>query len=304
MKFKKIIKSSVISFLNKMPYVRGLYKQSLNCCFPNGHFYSPVVSIEDIKERADSIWQAVETPLINGIDLRTEAQKQLVKKFEAYYKELPFKPEKSAGLRYQFENGSYSYTDAIILYSFIRHFKPKRVIEIGSGYSSMVMLDTNELFFSNEIDLTFIEPYPNRLYALLKEGDLLTNKILTKKIQDVPLSVFDVLESGDILFIDSTHVSKTGSDVNFIMFHILPRLKAGVLIHFHDIFYPFEYPKEWVFQGRNWNEAYIIKAFLMYNAQFEIKLFSEYLHKFHGAIFESMPLCYSNLGGNLWLEKK
>ena len=118
------------------------------------------------------------------------------------------------------------------------------------------------------------------------------------------MDVFEKLNAGDILFVDSTDVSKTGSDVNYIMFEIIPILKSGVLIHFHDVFCPFEYPKEWVFQGRNWNEDYILKAFLMYNDRFEIKLFSEYLHKHHGDVFEAMPLFYKNHGGNLWIEKK
>ncbi len=92
--------------------------------------------------------------------------------------------------------------------------------------------------------------------------------------------------------------------MNYILFEILPRLKSGVLIHFHDIFYPFEYPRDWVFMGRNWNENYFLKAFLMYNNQFEIKLFSHYLHQHHSTVFKEMPLVYRNGGGNLWIEKE
>jgi hypothetical protein len=165
------------------------------------------------------------------------------------------------------------------------------------------MLDTNELFFKNQIDLTFIDPNPERLYSLMKESDKKKTKVIEKDVQLIPLNIFKKLQSGDILFIDSTHVSKTGSDVNYILFEILPILTSGVLIHFHDIFYPFEYPKEWVFNGFNWNEDYILRAFLMYNEKFEIKLFSDYLHKHHKDIFKEMPLCYNNTGGNLWLEK-
>ena len=115
--------------------------------------------------------------------------------------------------------------------------------------------------------------------------------------------LFDELAENDILFIDSTHVSKTGSDVNYILFEILPRLKPGVFIHFHDVFYPFEYPREWVFGGFNWNENYLLHAFLMYNETFEIKIFADYLHVHHKEIFKEMPLCYKNTGGNLWLQK-
>ena len=80
-------------------------------------------------------------------------------------------------------------------------------------------------------------------------------------------------------------------------------LKAGVMIHFHDVFYPFEYPKAWVFSGHNWNEDYLLKAFLMYNNSFEIRLFSEYIHRFHPQGFAEMPLTAKNFGGNLWIEK-
>ena len=99
-------------------------------------------------------------------------------------------------------------------------------------------------------------------------------------------------------------MAKTGSDENYILFEILPNLQNGVLIHFHDIFYPFEYRKELVFGGNNWNENYFLKAFLMFNNAFEIKLFSEYLHKHHPQAFEEMPLTAKNHGGNFWMQKK
>jgi hypothetical protein len=217
---------------------------------------------------------------------------------------MPFNANKQDHLRYQFENGSYSYTDAIVLYSMIRNLKPKRIIEVGSGHSSAVMLDTNELFFNNQINLTFIDPYPERLLSLLKEEDKINNTLIKSDVQLLDLKLFKELQEGDILFIDSTHVSKTGSDVNYILFEILPNLNEGVYIHFHDIFYPFEYPKEWVFNGRNWNENYILKAFLMHNADYKMILFSEYLHKFSKETFSKLPLCYNNHGGNLWLKKE
>lgn len=304
MGIKKSIIKKIKRYINTLPYVRTLYKQSLNSCFPNGHFYSPVIAIDTVKKRESQIWKNREIVGISGIDLRTEEQIKLAQQFEKYYAALPFKSKKQEKLRYQFENGSYSYTDGIVLYSMIRHIEPKQIIEIGSGHSSAVMLDTDELFFGNQINLTFIEPYPERLYSLMKEDDKGKNNVIVSDVQLVSLTVFEKLNAGDILFVDSTHVSKTGSDVNYILFEILPELKKGVIIHFHDVFYPFEYPKEWVFQGRNWNEDYILRAFLMYNKKFEIMLFSEYLHKHHKDVFKGMPLCYKNHGGNLWIEKK
>lgn len=298
------LKKEIQNLINKLPYVRGLYKQSLNSAHPNGHFYSPVILIDEIKKRESEIWKNVEIDGIQGIKLRTKEQKELISLFSEYYKEIPFKSYKQKNIRYQFENDYYSYTDAITLYSMIRHYKPKNIIEIGSGFSSAVMLDTNEIFFNNSINLTFIDPYADRLYSQMTLEDKNKFKVIESDVQLISLETFKKLQSGDILFIDSTHVTKTGSDVNYILFEILPILKKGVLIHFHDIFYPFEYPKEWVYKGLNWNEDYILKAFLMYNENFEIKLFSEYLHRHHKNIFKEMPLAYNNEGGNLWIEKK
>ena len=166
------------------------------------------------------------------------------------------------------------------------------------------MLDVNEHFFNNEIALTFVEPYPVRLNSLLKTSDKKQTNIVESFVQDVDLELFKTLKKDDILFVDSSHVVKTGSDVQHILFNILPILNSGVYIHFHDVFYPFEYPKKWVLNGFNWNEDYFLRAFLMYNNDFEIALFSDYLHKFHKSVFESMPLTYNNTGGNLWIRKK
>lgn len=302
------LKKQLKKFIYKLPFIKELYNENQrlkkSAYFPPGHYYSTIISVEEIKKREESIWNPEKIDGILGINLNTEQQLDLVKKFNKYYAEIPFGDNKNEAHRYYFDNGFYSYTDAIFLYSMIRYHKPKQIIEVGSGYSSSVMLDTNELFFDNQINLTFIEPYTERLNSLLKEKDKASTTIIESFVQSVPLEVFEKLNSGDILFIDSTHVVKTGSDVNYIIFEILPRLKSGVLIHFHDIFYPFEYPKEWVFNGWNWNEDYFLKSFLMYNNQFEIKLFGDYLHKHHKEIFETMPLCLKNTGGNIWLEKK
>src|SRR5690606_1842332 len=191
-------------------------------------------------------------------------------------KEMPFKAEKSEGLRYYFENSAYAYSDAIHLYCMLRHLKPRKLIEVGSGHSSCVTLDTNELFLGGSVETTFIEPYPELFMSLIKESDRAKINIVPTRLQDVDLSLFETLQANDILFIDSTHVSKINSDVNYIFFEILPRLASGVYIHFHDIFFPFEYPKAWVYEGRAWNEAYILRAFLQYNNAFSVVLMNTF----------------------------
>jgi predicted O-methyltransferase YrrM len=217
---------------------------------------------------------------------------------------LPFKDEKVPGLRYYFLNESYSYSDAIFLYCMIRKLKPKRIIEVGSGFSSCVTLDTNELYFNNQINCTFVEPYPALLKSLINEGDNSNVKIYELKLQDVPLDTFMKLNANDILFIDSTHVTKFNSDVNYVIHKILPALAEGVYIHFHDIFYPFEYPIEWLLEGRAWNEQYILRAFLEYNIKFKIVLFNTYLESvFPDKLKDRFPLLFKNTGGSIWIKK-
>lgn len=273
---------------------------------PPGHFYSPIPSLEEVKRDEDRIFVRDVEKMPLDIDFNIDLQMNFLEKFEANYSKLPlYGPDKKSDLRYYFENSAFSYFDAISLYNMIMIAKPKRIIEVGSGYSSCVTLDVNELFFDNKIKCTFIEPYPKLLVSLLKEEDLSNIELIGERLQTVSLDKFTVLEAGDILFIDSTHVSKTGSDVNYVIFDILPRLKSGVYIHFHDVFYPFEYPQEWVYEGRAWNEDYMLRAFLQNNSNFEIVFFNHFMSMFcKNEITKKMPLCLKNPGGSLWLRKK
>lgn len=268
---------------------------------PLGHFYSPVPSLKDVRENADSIFFK-DIKSLDGINLNLNYQVEMFNIFQNYYSELPFSNVKTERLRYHYENRGFEYADSIILYSMLRYFKPNKLIEVGCGYSSCVTLDVNELFLSNKVNCTFIEPYPELFKSLVHEGDVY--KIIEKRLQDVELQEFDNLEEGDILFIDSTHVSKVNSDVNYIIFNILPRLKKGVIIHFHDIFYPFEYPQQWIYDCVFWNEAYILRAFLQYNDSFEIIFFNNYFISSHREdVEEKMPLLNKDSGGSIWIRK-
>jgi len=271
--------------------------------YPPGHFYSPIPSLEEVRARDAEIFGAAPDE-IAGIDLNLQGQLELLEALMPYYAELPFTADEQEGLRYRFDNGFYSYSDAIFLYTMIRHFRPRRVIEVGSGYSSCVTLDTNELFFANRIHCTFIDPDFRPLRALLKPGDQARIRCLERKVQEVDLSTFDALTENDVLFVDSSHVSKIDSDLNHILFQILPRLRSGVLVHFHDVYYPFEYPRFVVYQGIAWNEAYLLRAFLQYNDAFRIQLFNTFLEHFHPErVYGAMPLCQQNPGGSLWLRR-
>ncbi len=276
----------------------------VNLDFAPGHYYSPIVNPKEIANRADVAFAIPKN--IKGIDLNKEAQMATLKQMVPYYNENTFPETKTEGKRYYFQNNYYSYSDSLFLYNIMRHNKPKRIVEVGSGFSSAVMLDTNDQFFDGAIKLTFVEPHPQRLYSLLNENDKKNTTIHVKNIQTIELETFDQLQENDILFIDSTHVSKADSDVNRIILEILPRLNKGVLIHFHDIFYPFEYPKDWVlgWQGFGWNETYLLKSFLLHNPDFKIELFNTYLEYFNEPWFaENMPKCLENRGGSIWIRK-
>lgn len=295
--------------IRMLPYV-GKMKQDLdryaNVMYPPGHYFSPVVSKEEMLADEQRIFGALPKQ-IPGIDLRESAQLELLQELAKLYPSVPFTPEPQNGYRYYFDNWKFSYSDAICLHLMIRHFKPRRIIEIGSGFSSTVMLDTNEHFFGNNIDLNFIEPYPDHFYSVIKPEDRQRNRIIPQRLQEVDPALFAELEPGDFLFVDSTHVSKTGSDVNRMLFDILPVVKPGVIIHFHDIFYPFEYPKDWVlgWAGFGWNEIYILRAYLTDNPNYKFLLFNTYLQQFHQQWFQQhMPLCLKNTGGSLWLQKQ
>lgn len=270
---------------------------------PPGHYYSPIPSMDDVRARERELFEDVPRT-ISGVDLNEQRQLELLGEFAGYYREMPFGEDKKDKHRYFLNNQFYSYTDGIILYCMLRHLKPKRIIEAGSGHSSCVILDTNELFLGGKASCTFVDPYPERLLSLLEDGDREKIEIIEKPLQEIDPGKFAELSSGDVLVIDSTHVSKIGSDVNHIFFQILPMLQSGVHIHFHDIFYPFEYPKEWVYEGRAWNEAYLLRAFLQHNDTFKIEFFTSYLRRVHGErLGELMPLCLEHPGGSIWLRK-
>lgn len=268
--------------------------------YPPGHFYSPIPSLEDVRKYF-SEGQRQEDPLL-ALNINETDQLDLLRNFYQYYGKQPFSDQKVGNNRYYFQNNFFSYGDGLTLHFMMRYLCPKRIIEIGSGFSSAMILDTNEQFFNGSIKCSFIEPYNERLMSLLREGEKIN--LFEKKLQDVNMEIFKELDKGDILFVDSTHVSKFQSDVNHLFFNILPILKKGVVIHIHDIFYPFEYPASWFEIGIAWSEAYILRAFLEYNNDYKIKLWCNYLWVSHKKeITEKMPLFSLNPGGSIWLEK-
>jgi predicted O-methyltransferase YrrM len=235
--------------------------------FEGGHYYSVIPSLTDVNKRSEEIFSAKD-PLL-GIDLNREEQIKTLNEFRITSIEKPFSLDKFT--RFYIENDSFSYDDAPVLSYMLRKIKPAKIIEIGCGYSSAVMLDTNDSYINNTTsDFTFIDIDFSSLNAKLKDDDRSKVTTIEKPIQEVDLSIFSALGENDLLFIDSSHVAKVGSDLNTILFKILPVLKPGVYIHFHDVRFPFEYSLELINNKIFWNEAYLLRAFLMFNDHFKI----------------------------------
>jgi predicted O-methyltransferase YrrM len=234
----------------------------------NGHFYSPVNNPTDV-ERALA-WDREDLP---GVDLREQQQRELFAELVPLFDGVP------KG-RYHAPNGMYDAADASVYQAFVRRLAPKRVIEVGAGHSTAKLLDTADAFVP-ELQVTCVEPYPARLLSVMRPKDKPRVTLIAKPVQDVPVDTFTALEPGDVLFIDSTHVAKAGSDVLWLFLRVLPRLAPGVVVHVHDVFWPFEYPAAWLREGRSWNEDYLLHAFLCQNPSWRVDLFSSWLWKIH-----------------------
>lgn len=291
--------------MSKLPYLRYAYLYRKYCDQRPGHFYSPVVNLDEIENRQEKIWP--QKRLLKGIQLNDEVQHDFFNSLAEFSKTIPFSSNPTPGkFRYYYDNKTYAHADGLTLFTALLKFRPKGVIEIGSGFSSSLMLDTNEAFLNQKARFTFIEPNPEiSLARLLRENDYKQADVRNAFVQDIDIKLYETLEENDILFIDNSHVSKTGSDVNFLMTEVLPSLKKGVLVHIHDIFYPFEYPKEWLLNLRiNWNEIYVVHNFLLFNESYEILFFADYMQqKMKDEYSGEVPLFFKDRPGALWIRK-
>lgn len=275
-------------------------KRRVPVAFQAGHYYSPIVDPSTVKnyvlEERRSLRNGIPGVPIDGDTMLTFWDRNL-----SFMASTPDNPTKSDRRYYHGDTG-YPLGDAVFLRGVINELKPKRIIEIGSGFSTACMLDAIEEL-NLDCSITCVEPYPDRLLGLLRSPDEVT--LLQKPVQDVELSLFAELEAGDILFVDSTHVIKTGSDVHFELFSILPVLAPGVWIHFHDVPYPFEYPDSWIHdKNYSWNEAYGVRAFLMYNNDFQVSVWNTlFATVYRNHIRNTFPHFPKNPGSGVWLKR-
>jgi len=266
-----------------------------------GHYYSPLPVIAEAAAYAEGLSTRSPREPLAGIALNGEAQKERLAWVRADETTFDWPADPRPDLRFYTNQDFFNAADALTLYSLMMRVRPRRIVEIGSGFSSALMLDVRERMSNLDIALTFVEPDPARLKKLLRPQEGATTAIHRARAQDLPIDLFTDLRANDILFVDSTHVSRAGSDVNFIVFEVLPRLAPGVLVHVHDVFWPFEYPARWFRRGIAWNEAYLLRAFLTCNNDYEIFFWAPY-----AARLDPPPRMGIRLedGQSIWIRRK
>lgn len=240
--------------------------------FPPGHFYSPLPDTRELAWRSNTVWP--DAPLVlPGVEWHAEEQVAFCDHVLAKQERLLFALDEIDDRTYFTRNAQYPVLDAWVLEGMLRDARPRRMIEVGAGFSTRVTARVNRECFGSGMTFTCVEPYPIPGLADIPG----VSEVRVEPVQNTPLELFDELGENDVLFIDTSHVAKAGSDVVWIYQQILPRLRPGVIVHLHDIFLPAEYPRGWVLDGWGWNEQYVVAAFLAFNDAFRVRLGVHYL---------------------------
>jgi hypothetical protein len=260
-------------------------------------FYWPLNDLEFLRVNPD-LWARKSIP--RGIDWDLDSQLDLMADLASFAPELSDIPEHGGrGGRFAWDNGAFGKLDAFAYYGIVRKLKPKRVVEVGAGASSLLLKRAVQAN-GDDTGVTLVEPYPRwEILGELPAGWVLHERIL----QRADLRVFEALEAGDILFYDGSHCVGTAGDVNWMLFEVLPRVAPGVWIHFHDIFWPLDYPPDWIFnEGLSWNEQYILQAFLMHNGAYRVSLAVRILSEERREAISELVGSQTG-GGSVWIEK-
>jgi hypothetical protein len=263
------------------------------------HFYQPIPDTQSLPQK---LWDHPSE--LVGIDMNDSVQLDLLRnrfpKFRGEYEQFPTKPTGQPS-RFHLNNDFFDGTDALVAYCMVRHFQPRLIIEVGSGFSSLIAAEAAAKNKSSA--LICIEPFPREFLRQRFPG---LHSLIEKKVEDIDLDFFSQLGPGDILFIDSSHTIKIGGDVNYLFLEVLPRLRPGVIVHVHDIFLPFDYRRDWVLEEfRFWTEQYLLQAFLTFNSEFEVLMANSYLSHYH---MEDLKTAFPNSpwwgGGSFWMRRR
>lgn len=270
------------------------------------HYSSPIPDTRELRKNLDQWYREWS---FTGVNFNLEEQLKLLDSLRAYKNECDKLPSYKEVSEQVFGSGC-GQVETHILHSMIRHSKPHTIIEVGSGVSTFFSVNALSLNKrENGIDsrMICIEPYPYTALNRIR-GDCQI-KIIPKLVQDVDIGFFEILREGDILFIDSSHISKINSDVNYLYLEVLPNLNEGVVIHIHDIPFPYPTPNPdyWIFSKHQfWTEAALVQAFLIYNSAFKIMLCSSYLHYRVPEVLASVFSIYDrkkHFPASMWLQK-
>lgn len=275
-------------------------------CWPLDHFYSPVPNNRALaREPARSrVWPPTPRPT-PGIDWRGDQQVALVREQLGSQSAIEF-PDRPTGdpRDYHAANEMFSRLDAWMLQGILRHYRPRRMIEVGCGWSSLLTARVNREYLDGGLHFTCVEPYPPDFLAGGVDG---ISELVVSPVEELPVDRFLKLQAGDVLFIDSSHTVKTGGDVQFLFGEVLPRLAEGVVVHIHDIGLPRDYPEDWVLSGRAWNEQYLVRAFLTFNSAFQILLGVSWLVVNRPDVLAEtlpdFPARYGDSGASLWIQR-
>lgn len=252
------------------------------------HFYSPLPIISELDNK---IWNRQEVRGINWNEKNSLILLEDLAKYANEFKEL------LDSNQFNVNDGQFRYHDPATYYAMIRHFKPKKIMEVGAGATTK--LASLAIKKNSKTDLISIDPYaPDYVRDLFG-----LQQLIKEPVQNIEIKKFQQLKRNDILFIDSSHISKIGSDVNYLFLEVMPSLNEGVLIHIHDIFLPLELPKDWIERLIFWNEQYLLHAFLIGNKDFEVLFGNRYMSLHHP---ESLHKIYANEpigGGSFWMRK-
>lgn len=272
---------------------------------PPGHFSSPITDPNDPLVRQTEILNV--NALNNRADLVLDEPEQLrlLGWLGEHGSRFPFQSGPIPGWRYHVGNGHFGHADAALMFSMLLEYKPSRLIEVGGGFSSLLVMDVNDHFLDHSLEASFFDPHADAILSLLTPLDNYRARVQAKQSRDVSGQEFAQLGRGDILSLETSHVAKTGSDVCDLLFRVLPALEPGVLVHVHDIYFPFEYPESWVVQdNRSWNEAYILRAFLQFNSAFRVLFFNSLMAaKYPGQMVAAFPGLEDMQASSIWLEK-
>lgn len=274
------------------------------------HFYSPVPDLDDLERRG--VWARRSD--LAGIAFSPESQVAYLRTLGRQYGGECAWPAASTGEAQVFftENGCFSFGCAAATHCIVRERKPRRVLEIGSGNSSLVLsaaLERNTQEGAPAAEYTVVDPYPS---PLLQGGQGPPTEVVAKRVELLEPQFFARLERNDVLFIDSGHTVRIGGDVNFLILEVLPRLKPGVLVHFHDIGLPYEYPKVYATNASFrmlWTEAYLLQAFMACNDSFDVLLALAYLMVDRASDFRAAfpmydPTLLESVSGSFWIARR